>query len=126
MSKGETTPPPDTKPSRKRAGRESSLTDEQQAIVESFFPAWEQLLRQHKLHLGKGNNSKTRDPEAVTTWINKTLKEIRGTKETRIIGFILESTPPLLLSNTTLEVLYPSTISVKLDAFSAVVLGLTR
>lgn len=80
MSKGETTPPPDTKPSRKRAGRESSLTDEQQAIVESFFPAWEQLLRQHKLHLGKGNNSKTRDPEAVTTWINKTLKEIRGTK----------------------------------------------
>ncbi|KAE9386213.1 hypothetical protein BT96DRAFT_949280 [Gymnopus androsaceus JB14] len=77
---GKTTPPPDTKPSRKRAGRESSLTDEQQAIVESFFPAWEQLLRQHKLHLGKGNNSKTRDPEAVTTWINKTLKEIRGTK----------------------------------------------
>ncbi|KAE9388147.1 hypothetical protein BT96DRAFT_1004471 [Gymnopus androsaceus JB14] len=80
MSKGETTPPPDTKPSRKRAGCESSLTDEQQAIVESFFPAWEQLLRQHKLHLGKGNNSKTRDPEAVTTWINKTLKEIQGTK----------------------------------------------
>ncbi|KAE9393538.1 hypothetical protein BT96DRAFT_943869 [Gymnopus androsaceus JB14] len=46
----------------------------------SFFPAWEQLLRQHKLHLGKGKNSKMRDPEAVTTWINKTLKEIQGTK----------------------------------------------
>ncbi|KAE9383145.1 hypothetical protein BT96DRAFT_951598 [Gymnopus androsaceus JB14] len=85
-----TTPPPDTKPSRKRAGRESSLTDEQQAIVESFFPAWEQLLRQHKLHLGKGNNSKTRDPEAVTTWINKTLKEIRGTK-----GFLTGMTSEL-------------------------------
>ncbi|KAE9386300.1 hypothetical protein BT96DRAFT_949212 [Gymnopus androsaceus JB14] len=50
----ETTPPPDTKPSRKRAGRESSLTDEQQAIVESFFPAWEQLLRQHTAAFREG------------------------------------------------------------------------
>ncbi|KAE9398083.1 hypothetical protein BT96DRAFT_995265 [Gymnopus androsaceus JB14] len=61
MSKGKTTPPPNTKPSRKRAGRESSLTDEQQAIGRVTIP-------------------KQRDPEAVTTWINKTLKEIRGTK----------------------------------------------
>lgn len=76
MPKVDTTPPPDAKPTRKRAGRDSALTTEQQQVVESFFPAWEQLLRQQKLHLGKGNNSKARDPDAVTSWINDTIKKI--------------------------------------------------
>lgn len=80
MPKAETTPSPDTKPSRKRAGRDSSLTTEQQKVVESFFPAWEQLLRKQKLHLGKGNNSKARDPDAVTTWINDTIIKIQKGK----------------------------------------------
>lgn len=78
--KAETTPLPETKPSKKRVGRESPLTDEQQAVVESFFPAWEQLLRQHKLHLGKPKDSKGRDPEPVTSWVNETVKKIRKTE----------------------------------------------
>lgn len=80
MPKAETTPSPETKPSKKRAGRDSSLTTEQQNVVESFFPAWEQLLQQQKLHLGKGNNLKARDPDAVTTWINDPIIKIRKGK----------------------------------------------
>lgn len=84
-SKHETSPAPELKSSKKRVGRESSLTDDQQTVVASFFPAWEQLLRQHKLHLGKGKDSKARDPEAVTSWINQTIKKIQNTK-----GFVSE------------------------------------
>lgn len=48
-------------------------------MVETFFPAWEQLLRHHKLHLGKGKDSKARDPEPVTSWINGTVKKLQKT-----------------------------------------------
>lgn len=75
----EVTLSPHSKPTKKKAGRESPLTDKQQEVVESYFPAWEQLLRTHKLHFGKEKDSKARDPQALTSWVDETVKKIRKT-----------------------------------------------
>lgn len=73
------TPSPQSKPTKKKAGRESPLTDKQQQVVESYYPAWEQHLRMHKLHLGKGEGSKARDPQVLTSWVDEMVKKIRKT-----------------------------------------------
>lgn len=73
---------PDLEPevmTKKKAGRESQLTDGQKAVVDSFIPAWEALLTRLKLHLGK--EGKSRDEAEVTEWITKSLKAIMKTPE---------------------------------------------
>lgn len=64
---------------KKRAGRESPLTDGQKEVVDSFIPAWEALLTRLKLHLGK--EGKSRDEAEVTDWTSKSLKAILKTPE---------------------------------------------
>ncbi|KAE9391633.1 hypothetical protein BT96DRAFT_1001106 [Gymnopus androsaceus JB14] len=64
-----------TKPSTKKKNRKlSPFTTAQLAHIDSFFPAFEQLLHQHKLHLGK--SGKEHDPSVVSDWINKTVDQI--------------------------------------------------
>lgn len=70
----------DTKPlTKKKTGRDSPFTDAQLAHIDSFFPAFEQLLRKHKLHLGKAG--KEHDPSEVSDWINKTVEQIQKSGE---------------------------------------------
>lgn len=65
----------DTKPLTKKKNRKlSPFTTAQLAHIDSFFPAFEQLLCQHKLHLRK--SGKEHDPSVVSDWINKTVDQI--------------------------------------------------
>lgn len=64
----------DTKPSTKKKGKPSPFTPAQSAHIDSFIPAFEMLLCQHKLHLGK--SGKEHDPSMVSNWIDKTVDQI--------------------------------------------------
>lgn len=64
----------EVKNKKRKAGRESPLTDEQKAVVDGYIPAWETLLTKFKLHLRK--DGKGRDDEEVTGWISTTVKAI--------------------------------------------------
>lgn len=70
----------DTKPSTKRKnGKLSPFTPAQLGHINSFFPAFEMLLRKHKLHLGK--SGKEHDPSMVSDWISKTVDQILKSPE---------------------------------------------
>lgn len=58
----------------KKNGKVSPFTSEQLAYIDSYFAAFELLLRKHKLHLGK--SGKEHDPLEVSDWINKTVDHI--------------------------------------------------
>ncbi|KAJ3752652.1 hypothetical protein EV360DRAFT_88539 [Lentinula raphanica] len=60
----------------RKPGRQSSLTQQQQDLVRSKFPAWEHILRKHELHLGK-KDAHARDPDGVTAWIKETIADIK-------------------------------------------------
>ncbi|KAJ3972082.1 hypothetical protein EV361DRAFT_962087 [Lentinula raphanica] len=64
---------------RKRGCESSSLSPIQQQLVRDKFPAWELLLEEHQLQLGKfeSNGSRARDPEDISTWIDSTVERIR-------------------------------------------------
>ncbi|KAJ3772208.1 hypothetical protein FB446DRAFT_788935 [Lentinula raphanica] len=66
-----------TTTTKKKRGRDSPLTLEQQQAVRARFRDWEKLLRKKKLHLGKLDSARGRDPESITTWLDDTVKEIR-------------------------------------------------
>lgn len=76
-------PQPDDQPEpsnkKKKAGRQSPLTDEQKEVVDAYIPAWEALLTKLKLHLGK--EGRGRDEEEVTEWVAKTMKAILKTPQ---------------------------------------------
>lgn len=61
-------------PTKKKTGHDSPFSDAQLLYIDSFFPAFEQLLRKHKLHLGKAG--KEHDPAEVSDWINKIVDKI--------------------------------------------------
>lgn len=70
----------DTQPlAKKKTGKISPFTPAQLAHINSFFPAFEQLLRKHKLHLGK--SGKGHDPSAVSEWIDNTVGQILKSTE---------------------------------------------
>ncbi|KAJ3831930.1 hypothetical protein F5878DRAFT_647207 [Lentinula raphanica] len=69
---------PDLEPPKKKRGPKSPLTDDQIDIIQSYFPAMEKLLVQHKLHAGK--EDKVPNPDAVVTWFDNTITKILKTK----------------------------------------------
>lgn len=48
---------PEVMTKKRKAGRESPLTDEQKEVVDGYIPAWESLFTKLKLHLGKDGKS---------------------------------------------------------------------
>jgi hypothetical protein len=64
---------------RKKAGRDSPFTEGQLARIDSLFPDFEKLLRQHKLHLGK--EGKQHDPADVTDWIKKQVRKVMASAD---------------------------------------------
>ncbi|KAJ3717724.1 hypothetical protein C8R42DRAFT_741101 [Lentinula raphanica] len=65
---------------KNKRGRESPLTEQQQAVVHSKYPGWEKILRKKKLHLGKldKDGARGKDPSEITDWLNTAVKEIKA------------------------------------------------
>ncbi|KAJ3765740.1 hypothetical protein FB446DRAFT_709215 [Lentinula raphanica] len=69
----------EAQPGKKKRGRESPLTAQQQKVVRRKFPEWEKLLFDLKLHLGKYDKDgpRARDPDEITEWVDRAVEEIK-------------------------------------------------